>query len=101
MNYSWKIISHKKIGDGTVVQVYWTKTGTDESGNSADFSGSVPFELEDINEESYVPYEELTDDIILGWVQSIVVGDYEIFVDDSINAQIQAKLNPELAKKYQ
>lgn len=97
MNYTWKINSHKKIGNGTVVQVYWTKTGTDDSGNSADFSGATPFDLEDINSETFIPFDSLTDEIILGWVQSIVVGDYETFVNNAI----ADKLNPELAKKFQ
>lgn len=89
LTYTWKVTGLKKTNDGTIVQTYWTKTGTDESGATGMFSGATPF-TGDPSAEGYIAFEQLTEADVLGWIQSVVVGDYEIHVNKQIQKQIDA-----------
>ena len=96
MTYTWKVTGVKTTdtenATDAIVQTYWQKIGTDENGNEGTFTGATPFAKSTINPESFVPYAELTEEIILGWIQGVVVGDYEAHVDAQIQKQIDAKL---------
>jgi hypothetical protein len=95
MTYTWKITGVKTVDTenvaDAVVQTYWEKIGTDEDGNEGVFSGATPFLQSSINLENFVPYAQLTEEIILGWIQNVVVGDYEEHVNDRIQKQIDDK----------
>jgi len=95
MTYTWKITQVKTIDTvdvtDAVIQTYWKKIGTDEEGNEAVFSGATPFLEASINTGSFVPYTELTEEIVLGWIQGVVVGSYEQQVNDEIQRQIDSK----------
>ena len=96
IEYTWAVTSVKTKTEGenenAVVQTYWTKTGTDEDGNEGSFSGATPFTSE--NTESFVAFAELTEEIVLGWIQAIVVEGYEEHVDGQIQKQINEKIAP-------
>ena len=89
MIYTWKVTGMKGIDlpsePNTIIQTYWTKTGIDEHGNEGVFSGATPFNPADIDPNNFVPYDQLTEEIVLGWIQAVVVGSYE----EHVNAQIQ------------
>lgn len=95
MTYTWKITGVKTIDTvdvtDAVIQTYWQKIGTDEEGNQAVFSGATPFLKSSINTGSFIPYTELTEEIVLGWIQAVVTGTYEGHVNDQIQKQIDAK----------
>jgi hypothetical protein len=38
---------------------------------------------------SIVPFDQLTEEVVLGWIQSVVVGSYEEHVNRSIEENIQ------------
>lgn len=92
ITYTWKVTGLKKNTDGTVVQTYWQKIGTDENGNEGTFSGATPFSG-DPSAEGYVPFENLTEADVLGWVQGVVVGGYE----EHVNAQIQKQIDQKIS----
>lgn len=101
ITYTWKVTDMKvrskdidgTIYDETVVQTYWEKTGTDENGNTGMFAGATPF---DYNPESstFIPFSDLTEEIIIGWIQSVVVGRYEDHINEQIQKEIDEKANP-------
>lgn len=95
MIYTWKVTGMKGVDlpnePNTIIQTYWTKTGTDEDGNEGTFSGATPFNPADIDPANFVPYDQLTEEIVLGWIQSVVVGSYEEHVDAQIQKQIDSK----------
>lgn len=98
ITYTWKVTSLKTKTEGqnvnAVVQTYWTKTGTDENGNTGVFSGATPFTTTTMPEGStFVPFEELNEETVLGWIQGIVVGSYEEHVNGVIAKQIDEKVN--------
>lgn len=98
MNYTWEITSIKRKDtqdlNNIIVQTYWRKTGTDDDGNSASFSGATPFDLSTVDPDNFVAYEDLTEEIVLSWIQSVVVDSYEEHVNQKIAEQIESIVNP-------
>ena len=92
ITYTWEITSLKTknetLGDGVVLpnavcQSYWKKIGTDADGNEGTFSGATPFSA-----------ANLTEEIVLGWIQAIVVDGYEDHVNGQIQKQSDEKVTP-------
>ena len=99
ITYTWAVTSLKTRTEGSnenaVVQTYWKKTGTDENGNTGEFSGATPFTTTTMPEGStFIPLAELTEAIVLGWIQDVVVGSYEEHVNGMIAKQIAEKATP-------
>ena len=75
---------------GFVVRAFWTFTGSD-SGVSASLSGVSEFTQPG---DPFTPYDQLTQDQVIGWVQASL-GPQEIAgMETSINANIQSQLSP-------
>lgn len=54
-----------------VVQtVHWRLTGTDENGVSSDVYGAQSFPKPEA--EGYIPFEDLTEEIVVGWLTSVL-----------------------------
>jgi hypothetical protein len=100
LTYTWAITSLKKTTDvaldidNVVVQTTWTCTGTDEDGYSGTFNGATPFPLSSVDPATFIPYEDLTEADVLGWIQAVVVGGYKDHVDEQINKQIALEKDP-------
>lgn len=98
VTYTWKVTSVKTKTEGqnqeAVVQTYWTKTGVDEDGHEGTFSGATPFTSVNVPNGDFIPFSELTEEIVLGWIQAVVVGGYEEHVNAQIQKQIDEKHNP-------
>jgi hypothetical protein len=93
VTYTWQITSLRTKTEGenlnAVVQTYWKKTGTDENGNSGTFDGATPFSAANVPAGEFIAFEDLTEETVLNWIKSVVVGDYE----QHVNARIQDKIN--------
>jgi hypothetical protein len=94
--YSWKITSVKKgnvdaLSD-VVLNVRWEKKGVDEDGNEGKFQGATPFTAP--HESAFIPFNDLTEEIVLNWVKAVVVGSYEEHVNGQIQKQIDEQKNP-------
>lgn len=100
ITYTWKVTSlkTKNVADNmpnAVVQTYWQKIGTDENGNTGTFSGATPFTVDPTDESGpFIPFDQLTEEDVLTWIKSIVVGSYEEHVNGQIQKQIDEKVNP-------
>ncbi len=98
LTYTWAVTSLKKTTDGSVdnfvVQSTWTCTGTDEDGDSGVFNGATPFPLDSLDPATFIPYEDLTEADVIGWIQAVVVGAYKEHVDAQINKQIALIKDP-------
>ena len=96
ITHSWKITSVKKGNvdnlQDVVLNVRWEKIGTDEQGNVGKFSGATPFTAP--HASAFVPFNELNEALVLGWVQAVVVDSYEQHVNEQIEKQIDAVKNP-------
>lgn len=97
LTYEWKLTGLKKANtesaQDVVIGTRWELTGTDEDGISGTFSGATPFKLENVEFHNFVPYENLDQDTVIGWIQAEVVGGYKDHVEQKILAQIEAVKN--------
>ena len=100
ITYTWKItgLKTKDVSDdkpAAVVQTYWQKIGTDENGNEGTFSGATPFTVDPTDESGpFIPFEDLTEEDVLDWIKTIVVGGYADHVNGQIAKQIEEKISP-------
>lgn len=98
ITYTWKVTGLTKTNTedltDVVVGTRWTKTGVDEEGNEGVFSGATPFLASAVDPNNFVDWNNLTEEIILSWIQPIVVDSYEQHVNEQIQKQINAKKNP-------
>jgi hypothetical protein len=94
VSYSWKITQLTKKAsvsdlDNVVVHCRWELKGTESTtGTAGTFSGATPLELDPENTGSFVAYEDLTSEIIIGWLENIVVDTYWDHVTGVIAEQI-------------
>jgi len=98
ITYTWKIksVKTKKDGDNVdaVVQTYWQKIGTDLHGNTGTFEGATPFSAATVSNSDFIPFGQLSEEIVLGWIKSVVIGEYEKHVNEKIQEQIDHATNP-------
>lgn len=100
--YKWKITSLNKTDDPSVelndiiVQTRWTVTGADEDGNEGTFSGATPFEPDQVDPNNFTTYENLTEEMIIGWIKNVVdnTPSYKEHIDGQIQKQIDAIIKP-------
>ena len=97
LTYTWKVTAIRTATveeqDDFVIHVRWNKIGTDAAGNEATFSGATPLQTTIDPDGNFIPFNQLTESVVLGWIQSIVVGSYEEHVNGQIERQINEKIN--------
>jgi hypothetical protein len=77
-----------------VVNVLWTLTGVDGP-NTASIDGNTQF---DSNQSgTFIPYDQLTEAIVIGWVQTSLGGTGIANFEANIQAQIASQINPPVA----
>lgn len=88
--YTWKIHSVvKKVVntvDSVVISTTWEKFGTAPDGYSGSVKAAANFNIGDIDESSFVPYDQLSEDDVVQWVRDFI---NEEGVDKIIEAEIQ------------
>jgi hypothetical protein len=77
--------------DGAVYTVHWTAS-LEENGETAGAYGSIG--LGDPNPASFVPFDQLTKQEVVNWVLGTLGVDQVVNIEESLNNQIQQKLNP-------
>ena len=100
--YKYEVTGLKVKDEGSntsaVVQTYWKITGTDEDGNEGTFSGATPFTSTTMPEgDTFLPFEELTEQIVIGWIQDVVEVNntgFQNHIDEQIQKQINQKITP-------
>lgn len=94
---SFKITGKKKIDQGNykdvVVQVYWTKTGTNENGQVGHFHGCTSLTLDHIaagDTIDFVDFENVSDELLIGWVSDFILSTEGLSqkIDDHIENDI-------------
>lgn len=109
MTYTWSVTSIKVRDEvnangetlpKAVCQTYWKKVGVDSDGNEGTFSGATPFTAANVPADQFVPFDQLTEEVVLGWIKAIVVGGYEEHVNGMIAKQISDKAITEQAMPW-
>ena len=100
MNWKINTLEYTNDSDKGVVTAHWDCShtevgeGDDALSYSARRYGSCSF-TPDPSSDDYIAYDDLTEEIVLGWVKA-EVGQED--VEASITAQIEAKKNPATLK---
>ena len=99
VSYSWKItqMTKKTVGDidNVVLHVRWELKGTESTtGTSGTFSGATPLDFDSSSTDEFVAYGDLTEELVVGWLENIVVDSYWDHVVERIGEQINAIDDP-------
>ena len=97
--YTWtvtKLYTLQQPDPNYVVTAYWRLTGVD---------GQYTAYIENINtfdsqqESNFIPYDQLTNDIVIGWVQNQLgaggISSWEACVQGQINSLINPPVSPQ------
>jgi hypothetical protein len=98
LNFQWGIRGLRRYsGSGiqnAVTAVSWVVTGTNEDGISAEYYGDSSFDISSINNQEFIPYENLTEEIVLNWVKGDIdlLSPYWNSIIHHISSEIQIKI---------
>ena len=85
--YNWNIQQMDRLtSDGFVVTVHYTVNAVDGNFTASTY-GTVGY----TQEGSFTPYADLTEAVVVGWVQESLGKDT---VEEALTAQIEAQKNP-------
>lgn len=88
-NYRWTISQmNRNTADNFVVTVHYNISATDGTYQASTYGTTSYTQTPG---ESYVPYADLTEAIVVGWVQNTLGKDT---VEASLQSQIDAQINP-------
>jgi hypothetical protein len=100
ITYEWDVTSMKVVDvnnlENIVIQTYWSKKGTDENGNEGIFYGATPLPIADLDPNNFVPYNQLTKQIVINWIQDMIKDQNHI--NEQIQKNINLKKNPLVEK---
>ena len=87
--FNWQIPQINRLtADGFVVTVHYVVTATDGTYNASTY-GTVGYTQE--QGETYIPYAQLTEATVVGWVQTSLGKDT---VEASLQSQLDLQKNP-------
>ena len=87
-SFNWQVVQMERLtSDGFVVTVHYNVSAQDGDFSAATY-GTTSYTQES---ESFVPYDQLTEQMVVGWVQTSLNKDV---VESSLQSQIDAQKNP-------
>jgi hypothetical protein len=89
ISYNWSIADMQRLtSDGFVVTVHYRVTANEDT-YSASTYGTVSYTEQP--EQTVIPYDDLTEETVIGWVQNSLGKDT---VETSLAGQIEAQKHP-------
>lgn len=85
-----------------VCQTYWKVTGTDENGNTAEWSGATPFSAKNVPAANFVSFETLVEEEVIGWIKAVVDGDpaYKQHIEEQLQRNIDQEITSEVSMPW-
>jgi len=83
----------RSLPDGVVVTAHWRASLTDGD-YTASFYGAEGFNQKSPDDPDFIPYADLTEEVVKGWVLDKIGAD----IESGLEAQIEAQKNPTSAK---
>lgn len=103
ITYTWKVTGLKTTTQSgfsdVVVEVDWAKAGADENGLTGEVDDKTRFEIGP-EYANFIPFDQLTEATVLGWVQASLPEIFHTHLDLSIGRQIAAKQYPVVARQF-
>lgn len=100
ITYTWSIVNLERfVTSGVVYTVHWAvnailpHSGEDSEDVHARSYGSIGLEAPSEVDE-FIPYEELTPEIIITWVKNKLGEEQTSLIEASLASQIDEKINP-------
>ena len=104
MIYNWTVTNLFTIDEGTekdyVVTALYNVTGIEQSGGveyTASLSNSAQFEV--VQGDTFIPYADLTNTIVIGWIENQLgedgVNNIQACIDGMINSEINPPVSPQ------
>jgi hypothetical protein len=85
-SFTWNIANlERETDDGFVFTAHYTVSAADDAYSSSAY-GSIGFE----RPESLIPFADLTEDLVVGWVKEALGGDEKVA---EIEAALQSQIN--------
>jgi hypothetical protein len=99
MIYNWTVTNLYTIDEGTetdyVVTALYNVTGIEQSGGveyTASLSNSAQFEV--VQGATFIPYADLTNTIVIGWIENQLGEDGVNNITSCIDGMINSEINP-------
>ncbi len=93
---SMSVINSVQSSPDYVTNVFWTAIGKDTINNKTyfgKFKGNTFLNVDDAQPD-FIPYDQLTNEIVIGWVMATLGQEGQTTVANMINDQINAQANP-------
>ena len=106
MNYSWQILkfstrdqtnSEGAVLPNAVVKIKWKRKGVDVDGNSAFVLGYTTLSAEEVSESSFIGFESLTEETVVGWLESVISPEKLAAFNDKIQNKINDRSSTDRA----
>lgn len=99
ISYSWAItqLTKKTVAstENVVLHVRWELTGTESTtGTTGKFQGATPLDFDPSSTDEFVAYGDLTEELVIGWIQNVVVDSYWDHVVERIQEEIDRTDDP-------
>ena len=89
---TWKIANLERIvSNGFIIVAHWICNAS-ENGYSTELYGSEIFEY-DPNQADFIPYEQLTESIVVGWVHTRL-GSNVAVIESTVTDSLDKLVNP-------
>ena len=89
---TWTIQNMTRTTDtGFVIEVAWACTAQQDSASA--FHGGTTTYLNNPDEPGFIPYDQLTEEIVLGWVYASL-GDQKAEIEANLTAKVEKQLHP-------
>ena len=86
----------RQLNDGLVITVHWDAIKS-QDGHTARVYGSYALPAKDPSDPSFIPFDNLTEEIVLGWLQDAMGEEAVAQLESSLDAQLNALINPVVA----
>ena len=95
---TWAIPTMTRVvSDGYVIKVQWTCAASAPGAQGA-LDGGKDTYTNNPDQPGFIPYDQLTQDIVLGWVWAGLGDGGKAAVEAKLTAKVEAQLNPTTAQ---
>ena len=94
-NYTWKVTNlYTQTIDGK--EDYVVLAHCETIGVDGEYTASVPNVIQFSTQEvgTFIPYADLTEEIVVGWIKEVLEEDGVLSIEASIQGQIDSQINP-------
>ena len=94
MSSIWQVVQlERHTSDGLVITAHWEAV-KELDGKRARVYGSVGLPMKDFSDPSFIPFDELTEDVVLSWVHAVLGAEQVAEYEANLDAQLDALINP-------